>query len=63
MLGEAPPHTVALASAGPLFARLVLDSFHQEKITSSDVSEYLDVRLKWMGKIEQALFGRAGAAS
>jgi Zn-dependent peptidase ImmA (M78 family)/transcriptional regulator with XRE-family HTH domain len=55
--GFAPPDRVALASAGPLFARLVLDSFHQEKITSSDVSEYLDVRLKWMDKIEHAVFG------
>lgn len=61
--GFPPPDRVAVASAGPLFARLVLDSFHQEKITSSDVSEYLDVRLRWMGKIEQAVFGRAGVAS
>ena len=62
--GFAPPDRVAVASAGPLFTRLVIDSFRQEKITSSDVSEYLDVRLKWMPKIEQAVFGTeaAGAA-
>lgn len=56
--GFAPPDRMAVSTAGPTFVRLVLDSFYQEKITSSDVSDYLEVRLKWMPKIEEAVFGR-----
>jgi len=55
--GFAPPYRKAISSAGKTFVRLVLDSFYQEKITSSDVSDYLEVRLKWMPKIEEAVFG------
>lgn len=57
--GFAPPDRIAVSSAGHLFVRLVLDSFYQERITSSDVSDYLGVRLKWMPKIEQAVRGSA----
>ncbi len=60
--GFAPPHLVALSSAGTLFTRLVLDNYYRENITSSDVAEYLDVRLKHMPKIEEALLKRAGAS-
>ena len=55
--GFAPPDRVAVSAAGNTFVRLVLDSFYQEKITSSDVSDYLEVRLKWMPKIEEAVLG------
>lgn len=50
--GFAPPHRVAVSSAGPLFVRLVLESYHQEQITASDVADFLDVRLKHLPKIE-----------
>jgi DNA-directed RNA polymerase specialized sigma subunit len=35
--------------------RLVLQSYYQDRITLSDVSEYLGVRLKHLSKIEQAV--------
>lgn len=54
--GYVPPDRKAVSATGAFFARLVLDSFHQEKITSSDVSDYLGVRLKWMPQIEAAVF-------
>ncbi len=52
------PDRLAVSTSGRAFVRLVLDSFYQEKITSSDVSDYLDVRLKWLPEIEKAVFGR-----
>lgn len=55
--GGAPPHRVALSTAGPLFTRLVLEGYEREIITSSDVSDYLEIRLKHLPKIERALLG------
>lgn len=49
----------ALASTGILFANLVLSSYYQERITSSSLSDLLDVKLRHMPKIEKVLFGRA----
>jgi Zn-dependent peptidase ImmA (M78 family) len=60
--GFAPPDRVAVSAAGPLFVRLVLESYHQEKITASDVSSYLAVRLKHLPKIEQAMLRRPAAS-
>jgi len=56
--GFAPPSTRAVSSAGPSFVRLVLDGYYQEKITGSELSELLEVRLKHMPKIESAVFSR-----
>lgn len=56
--GFAPPSTLAISSAGPLFIRLVLNNYYQERINPSDVSELLGVRLKHLGKIEEKVFGR-----
>ncbi|MBI3636837.1 MAG: ImmA/IrrE family metallo-endopeptidase, partial [Candidatus Rokubacteria bacterium] len=53
--GFAPPATVALSTAGQLFTRLVLDGYEREIITSSDVADYLDIRLKHLPKIERAI--------
>ena len=44
--------------AGPGFVRLVLDSYYNERITASDLADFLGVRLKHMPKIEEAVFGR-----
>ena len=55
--GFAPPHRVAISSAGELFVRLVLNSYHQEKITASDVADFLDVRLKHLPRIECEVMG------
>lgn len=53
--GFSTPDRIAVSTAGPAFASLVLRSFHQERITSSDLAEYLGVRLKHITKIEEAL--------
>ncbi len=50
--GFAPPHRVAVSSAGPMFVKLVLNSYHGELITASDVADFLDVRLKHLPRIE-----------
>jgi Zn-dependent peptidase ImmA (M78 family) len=51
--GFAPPHEVALTSAGPTFTSLVVESFNRERITASDVSDYLQVRLKHLPDIQR----------
>ena len=52
--GFAPPDTIAVGRAGNFFTRLVLESYHRERITSGHVAEYLDVKLKHLHNIEQA---------
>ena len=52
------PHLMAIISAGSPFIRLVLDSYHNRKITASDLSDFLDVKLKHVGKIEREVLGR-----
>ncbi len=54
--GFAPPDRMVVSSMGKLFSRLVLDSYHQEKITASDVSDLLSVKLNYLPKIEMAIF-------
>lgn len=51
--GPAPPHRRAISSAGPLFTRLVLESYHRENITAADLSSLLNIRLKHLGRIER----------
>ncbi len=53
--GGPPPDRAAVAERGQTFVRLVLQSYYQDRITLSDVSEYLGVRLKHLPKIEQAV--------
>jgi Zn-dependent peptidase ImmA (M78 family) len=50
--GFAPQHVVAISSAGPLFTGLVVESFNREKITSSDVSDFLQIRLKHLKELQ-----------
>jgi Zn-dependent peptidase ImmA (M78 family)/transcriptional regulator with XRE-family HTH domain len=50
--GFAPPHVVAISSAGSLFTGLVVESFNREKITASDVSDYLQIRLKHLKELQ-----------
>jgi Zn-dependent peptidase ImmA (M78 family) len=57
--GFAPPDRMAVARAGHLFTRLVLNSYHQERITANDLSSYLEVKLKHLSKIERAVLGRS----
>jgi Zn-dependent peptidase ImmA (M78 family)/DNA-binding XRE family transcriptional regulator len=53
--GGPTPDRAAVAERGQTFVRLVLQSYYQDRITLSDVSEYLGVRLKHLPKIEQAV--------
>jgi Zn-dependent peptidase ImmA (M78 family)/DNA-binding XRE family transcriptional regulator len=49
------PPQEALGDFGRPFVRLVLDNYYQDRITLSDVSGYLGVRVRHVPKIEQAL--------
>ncbi len=49
----APPHEVALTSAGPTFTGLVIERFNRERITASDVSDYLQIRLKYLAEVQR----------
>jgi Zn-dependent peptidase ImmA (M78 family)/DNA-binding XRE family transcriptional regulator len=60
--GFAPPDRMAVSTAGPFFVRLVLESYHQEKITPNELSSFLGVRLKHVSEIEQAVLTRAAAS-
>jgi hypothetical protein len=53
--GFATPDRIAINAAGEQFVRLVLSGYANEKITASDVADYLDLRLKHIPKVEQAL--------
>jgi hypothetical protein len=64
--GFASPHQMAISAVGPFFARLVLSSYYQEHITASEVSDFLEVRLRYLPKIEASVLGQslnAGAVS
>ncbi len=55
--GFALPHVVSLSSAGPLFTALVIENFNREHITASDVSDYLQVRVKHLPEIQRDYSG------
>jgi Zn-dependent peptidase ImmA (M78 family)/DNA-binding XRE family transcriptional regulator len=55
--GFAPPAQMAISAAGRAFVRLVLDNYYRENITSSDVADFLNVKLKHLGEIEQKVMG------
>ena len=50
--GFAPPHVIAISSAGPLFTSLVVENFNRERITASDVSDYLQIRVKHLKDLQ-----------
>jgi Zn-dependent peptidase ImmA (M78 family) len=60
--GFAPPHQMAISAVGPFFARLVLSSYYQEHITASEVSDFLEVRLRHLPKIEASVLGQSLSA-
>lgn len=55
--GFAPPHSRIISSIGRPYIELVLSSYYQEKINSRDVSDYLDMKLNHLPKVEDAIFG------
>lgn len=48
---------MTVRDVGKPFARLVIDAYHADSITGSDVSEFLGVRLKHLPAIERRLGG------
>jgi Zn-dependent peptidase ImmA (M78 family) len=53
--GFESPAVKAVSTQGPSYVRLVLQSYHQGRITLSDVSNYLGVRTKHLPRIERAV--------
>ena len=51
--GFAAPHTVAISNAGPTFTRLVLEGLNRNRITASDFSDYLQIRVKHLPEVRQ----------
>ena len=54
--GPVPPFRRTISRVGHAFAKLVLSNYYQDYITASDVSDFLEVRLKHIPKIEAAVF-------
>lgn len=55
--GFAPYHRVKIRDLGRSFVRLVLEAYHLEAINSSDVSDFLGIKLKHLPKIEHEIAG------
>ena len=53
--GGPSPSVMTISNYGKEYVRLVLNSYHQERITLSDVSDYLSVRVKHLPNIEAAV--------
>lgn len=51
--GGPPPSTKCIQENGAPFVSLVLESYKKDKITYSDVADYLRIRLKHLPKVEQ----------
>ncbi|MGI8785344.1 MAG: ImmA/IrrE family metallo-endopeptidase [Acidobacteriota bacterium] len=58
--GFAPHHRVQLSGAGPLFTQLLLEAFNRERITASDVSDFLSIQVKHLAEIERDLLQQSG---
>jgi hypothetical protein len=57
--GRANPPKKCLQENGAPIVSLVLDSYRKDKITYSDVADYLSIRLKHIPKVEHLLEGNA----
>ena len=57
--GFAPPGQLAVALAGKVFVRSVLEAYDERLITASDVADHLGVRLKHLEKIRSFIQGGA----
>lgn len=51
--GFPPPALDAVSTVGKPFVSLVLDAYHGDRITTSDVSDYLGIKLKHLDKISE----------
>ena len=55
--GFAPPHQLALLSAGRMFVSLVVENLNRDRITASDFSDYLQIRTKHIAEVQQEYAG------
>lgn len=55
--GGPPPPRKCIQENGVPFVSLVLESYAKEKITYSDVADYLGIRLKHLPKVERLVRG------
>nr|MDA3823218.1 ImmA/IrrE family metallo-endopeptidase [Bacteroidales bacterium] len=53
--GFVPPSTNVVSTTGKPYTRIVIDAFNSNRITTSDASDYLGVKLKHLGKISRAV--------
>jgi len=53
--GFAAPHAVAISNAGPTFTRLVLEGLNRNRITASDFSDYLQIRVKHLPDVKREI--------
>jgi Zn-dependent peptidase ImmA (M78 family) len=51
-----PPHTRALNRLGRLFARSVLESFYDGRLSAADLPRYLGLKLKHLADFEAAVY-------
>ena len=56
--GQMPMSRRIIRAIGQPFARIVLDAYHREAISSSDLAEMLGARLKHLRAVEDLLGGR-----
>lgn len=56
--GPMPMSRRIIRAIGQPFARIVLDAYHREAISSSDLAEFLGARLKHLRAVEDLLGGR-----
>ncbi len=49
--GFVPPHRVSMAALGRTFVRLVLEGFDRERLSASDVADFLGMRLKHLDDV------------
>ena len=58
--GFVPPHQIALLSAGSFFVSLVVENLNRDRITSSDFSDYLQIRAKHIPEVQNDYAGFSG---
>jgi Zn-dependent peptidase ImmA (M78 family)/transcriptional regulator with XRE-family HTH domain len=55
--GRIPRAVMVVRDVGKPFARMVLDAYHADAISAADVSDFLNVQLKHLARIETRLAG------
>ena len=55
--GFVPYPKLVVRNLGSYFVKLVLDAYYNDVITSSDLSDYLHIKIDNLGKIEQEVIG------